>query len=97
VLAAYIAAGLVLDQGREGACTGFGLACVVNYLLFRQGLFKQRQALAPLKTVRSAHACCFISRVLRRWPGEDYEGSSCAARSRLAQARCVPRIVVALS
>ena len=23
---------LILDQGQEGACTGFGLAAVVNYL-----------------------------------------------------------------
>src|SRR5215510_11465739 len=28
----YSKAELVLDQGREGACTGFGLAAVVNYL-----------------------------------------------------------------
>ena len=25
----------VLDQGNEGACTGFGLAAVVNYLMHR--------------------------------------------------------------
>ena len=29
---AYDKAELVLDQGEEGACTGFGLAAVVNYL-----------------------------------------------------------------
>lgn len=32
----YTALGLVLNQGREGACTGFGLAAVVNYLLWRR-------------------------------------------------------------
>ena len=26
----------VLDQGEEGACTGFGLATVANYLLLRR-------------------------------------------------------------
>ena len=26
---------MVLDQGEEGACTGFGLAAVINYLLWR--------------------------------------------------------------
>ena len=31
------AASLVLDQGSEGACTGFGLAAVINYLLFQKG------------------------------------------------------------
>ena len=28
----YSKAGLILDQGEEGACTGFGLAAVINYL-----------------------------------------------------------------
>ncbi|WP_455212116.1 hypothetical protein, partial [Kaarinaea lacus] len=43
---------LVLDQGQEGACTGFGLAAVINYLLYIQhneGHGKNRQA--PLKKV----------------------------------------------
>ena len=31
----YEAAGLILDQGAEGACTGFGLAALINYLQFR--------------------------------------------------------------
>ena len=31
-LKGYIQAGLVRDQGTEGACTGFGLTCVANYL-----------------------------------------------------------------
>src|SRR5687767_1711645 len=34
----YCKAGLVLDQGDEGACTGFGLACLVNYLHWRVAL-----------------------------------------------------------
>lgn len=29
---------LVLSQGKEGACTGFGLAAVVNYLVWRKAL-----------------------------------------------------------
>ena len=33
-LGGYVSAGLVRDQGEEGACTGFGLACVANYLLW---------------------------------------------------------------
>ena len=37
-LAAFRDIGLpVLDQGQEGACTGFALASVVNYLLARRG------------------------------------------------------------
>ena len=37
LLPSYCKSGLVLDQGSEGACTGFGLACVVNYLHWRFG------------------------------------------------------------
>ena len=37
-LPSYVEAGLILNQGQEGACTGFGLACVANYLLWRQHL-----------------------------------------------------------
>lgn len=33
-ITSYVAAGLVLDQGDQGACRGFGLACVANYLLW---------------------------------------------------------------
>jgi hypothetical protein len=31
-LAKYSDDGMILDQGKEGACTGFGLAAVINYL-----------------------------------------------------------------
>jgi hypothetical protein len=27
---------IILDQGKEGACTGFGLAAVVNFLLYNR-------------------------------------------------------------
>jgi hypothetical protein len=38
----YEQAGLVLDQGSEGACTGFGLAALVNYIQFRRELESAR-------------------------------------------------------
>lgn len=34
---------LVLDQGAEGACTGFGLAAVINYLNWRKHLEEVKQ------------------------------------------------------
>lgn len=40
-LAGYLAAELILDQGREGACTGYGLAAVVNYMLWTRALDKK--------------------------------------------------------
>jgi hypothetical protein len=43
VLPKYEEAGLILDQGEEGACTGFGLACTVNYLFFRELLKAQEE------------------------------------------------------
>lgn len=70
----YVAAGLVLDQGEEGACTGFGLAGVVDYLLFR----RQISATGSLKSEPvSARMLYHLARFYDEWSGEDYEGSSC--------------------
>ncbi len=69
---------LILDQGREGACTGFGLAAVINYLLF----LRDAPRLDDAKKLKSAERVSpwMIYQLARRydeWPGEDYEGSSC--------------------
>jgi hypothetical protein len=70
----YCKSGLVLDQGTEGACTGFGLACVVNYLHWRRGLNgKAPPKLAPVSPRMLYH----LARFYDEWPGEDYDGSSC--------------------
>ena len=61
----------ILDQGQEGACTGFGLATVVNYLL--------RAFLKPQYRVSDKVSPRMLYEMARRydeWPGEDYEGSS---------------------
>jgi hypothetical protein len=57
----------VLDQGMEGACTGFGLAAVVNLLHQRQGRNVQV----------SARMLYEMARRHDEWRGESYEGSSC--------------------
>jgi hypothetical protein len=72
-LPAYTKAGLILDQGSEGACTGFGLAGVINYLLFRQSLEAGRKPPSRVSTRMLYH----LARRYDEWPGEDYEGSSC--------------------
>jgi Papain family cysteine protease len=59
----------VLDQGREGACTGFGLAAVANYLLWT------RQVM-PRKEPVSARMLYAMARRYDEWPGEEDEGSS---------------------
>jgi hypothetical protein len=56
----------ILDQGREGACTGFALAAVVNYLLGQRGI---KRAVSPRMLYEMA-------RCYDEWPGEAYDGSS---------------------
>jgi predicted chitinase len=59
----------VLDQGSEGACTGFGLATVANYLLLRRRV-------VPDKVPVSARMFYELARRYDEWPGENYSGSS---------------------
>jgi hypothetical protein len=59
----------ILDQGREGACTGFGLATVTNYLLTR------RKVVPDPKPV-SARMLYQMAKRYDEWPGESYSGSS---------------------
>jgi hypothetical protein len=55
----------ILDQGSEGACTGFALAAVIQYSLGRRG----RGRVSPRMLYEMA-------RRYDEWPGENYEGSS---------------------
>lgn len=73
-LPGYVAAGLVLDQGSEGACTGFGLAGVANYLFWVRHVQEHRPA--PFLPV-SPRMLYELARRYDEWPGVDYEGSSC--------------------
>lgn len=57
---------MVLDQGREGACTGFAMAAVVNFLRAQR---KQHALVSPRMIYE-------LARRYDEWPGEDYEGSS---------------------
>ena len=59
----------ILDQGSEGACTGFGLATVANYLLLRRRVI-------PDPVPVSARMLYDLARRYDEWPGEDYSGSS---------------------
>ncbi|KQW54082.1 hypothetical protein ASC92_22365 [Variovorax sp. Root411] len=73
-LGSYVQAGLVLDQGEEGACTGFGLACVANYLLWVAHV--EANPAQPFEEV-SPRMLYELARRYDEWPGTDYEGSSC--------------------
>ncbi|MBA3771492.1 MAG: C1 family peptidase [Ramlibacter sp.] len=59
----------ILDQGTEGACTGFGLATVANYLL-------RRRRVVPDAVPVSPRMLYDLARRYDEWPGEDYSGSS---------------------
>ncbi|MET0323068.1 MAG: hypothetical protein ABW069_20280, partial [Duganella sp.] len=69
LLPAYVRHGLVLDQGGQGACTGYGLAAVVNFLLWaRDGA--RHHGVSPFMLYD-------LARFYDEWPGEEYAGSSC--------------------
>jgi hypothetical protein len=63
---------LVLDQGEEGACTGFGLAAVINYLHWKNNGYRVEE-LKPASPRMLYH----MARLYDEWAGEDYDGSSC--------------------
>jgi Papain family cysteine protease len=59
----------ILDQGQEGACTGFGLATVAHYLLRRRKVVPDPISISP----RMFYA---MAKRYDEWAGEDYDGSS---------------------
>jgi hypothetical protein len=73
-LSSYVREGLILNQGTEGACTGFGLACVVNYLLWIRHLHSASKARFQRASPRMLYE---MAKRYDEWPGQDYEGSSC--------------------
>jgi len=61
----------ILDQGQEGACTGFGLAAAANFLLHNRTLIARR------KRVRVSPRMLYeMAKRYDEWEGEHYEGSS---------------------
>ena len=76
LLPAYAKAGRILNQGNEGACTGFGLACVTNYLYWLRHLegAPRGRKLPELVSPRMFYE---LAKLYDEWPGQDYEGSSC--------------------
>jgi hypothetical protein len=56
----------ILNQGNQGACTGFGLAAVINFHL----------ACKAVNRLVSPRMLYEMARRYDEWPGEHYEGSS---------------------
>jgi hypothetical protein len=63
----------ILNQGAEGACTGFALAANINYHLAKNG---RCNAADITKVGASPRMLYEMARRFDEWPGENYEGSS---------------------
>lgn len=64
----------ILDQGKEGACTGFALAAVINYHLVKNGRYNAAQITE--EHCASPWMLYAMARRYDEWPGENYIGSS---------------------
>jgi hypothetical protein len=72
----YCRDAMILDQGEEGACTGFRprrmrQLSALGALAARRG---KRSAAGPRVSTRMLY---HMARLYDEWPGEDYDGSSC--------------------
>lgn len=66
----------IRQQGVEGACTGFGLAAVINFLIHKRAVAEGVNADgAGLETV-SPRMLYEMAKRHDQWPGQDYGGSS---------------------
>jgi hypothetical protein len=84
LLECYADSQLILDQGKEGACTGFGLAATINYLIWRDTIAEIHSSLdgkdhcIDIRGQRVSERMLYqMARVYDEWDGEDYSGSSC--------------------
>ncbi len=60
---------IILNQGQEGACTGFGLAAVCNHLMSARQVYSDK---VPV----SARMLYEMAKLYDEWRGTDYDGSS---------------------
>jgi hypothetical protein len=68
---------LVRDQLGDGACTGFGLSAMINFVLWWEAT-EANGGVPPSKPVLvSPRMLYHLARIYDEWDGEDYEGSSC--------------------
>jgi hypothetical protein len=75
-LTKYCDDGMILDQGKEGACTGFGLAAVVNYLYWER---RQRLNGAEPPAKVSPRMFYHMARLYDEWAGRTTRARAAAA------------------
>ncbi|NOZ90106.1 MAG: C1 family peptidase [Epsilonproteobacteria bacterium] len=82
IIKCYKFTDMILDQGRDGACTGYALATVINYLFWKKLISENYEEFLEnplgfnIKKV-SPKMLFNLARIYDEWDGEDYEGSSC--------------------
>ncbi|MGV8804652.1 MAG: C1 family peptidase [Polaromonas sp.] len=76
-LTAYTSAGMILNQGAEGACTGFGLSCVINYLRWLKAAGSLGGKFPKKMDLVSPRMLYTLARRHDEYEGENYDGSSC--------------------
>ncbi len=75
-IASYPKPVTVLNQGSEGACTGFALAAVANYLLQTSKVRPPAGAVQDPDALVSERMLYEMAKRYDEWPGEEYSGSS---------------------
>lgn len=74
----FLEDGYILNQGSEGACTGFGLAAVINYVFWERYLVETERGRAAEKPHLVSERMLYNNaKLYDEWDGEDYSGSSC--------------------
>lgn len=69
---------LVLDQGTEGACAGYGLAALIHFVFWRNFQSDLDNGQTPDKPGQVSTRMLYNNaRLYDEWDGEDYSGSSC--------------------
>lgn len=74
-LPAYRRSEMLLNQFDEGACTGFGLAAVINFLKWKRWMESGGKGAPPARV--SPRMLYQNAKLYDEWNGEDYDGSSC--------------------
>ncbi len=82
IVKCYKLTDMILNQGNNGACTGYALATVINYLFWKKVVSENYEEFLnnpfKFKIKKVSPKMLFnLAKIYDEWDGEDYEGSSC--------------------